>query len=370
MNSLQGITLTTTDKIATFSLGTALGLIGLLRNGPHNLREPLLRLLKIYSQPDLAVFVRKLVWVAGIAGVLKTNRFLNHLARNNWSFPSNETWNWPEEVAVVTGGSGGIGGQIVKGLAEKGVQVAVVDLVEPKQFDECRFIRSIIYVFMTWAHIFSLDKNVHFFKCDITDKENVDAIATEITSKLGAPSILVNNAGIAHAHTMLESTPDYLRKLYDINVLSHFYTLQAFLPSMITAKKGHIISTCSISSFFVPAGLVDYAATKAAVMAMHEGLNQELKYRYNAPMIRTTVVHPTYVRTPLTGSWEKALVKSSALTMSPEYVGGEIVKAILSGRSQQVILPRTFAFTSTLRAMPWWVQEILRSRTKDDMKRL
>jgi NAD(P)-dependent dehydrogenase (short-subunit alcohol dehydrogenase family) len=198
----------------------------------------------------------------------------------------------------------------------------------------------------------------------------VDAIAAEITSELGAPSILVNNAGIAHAHTMLESTPEYLKKLYDINVFSHFYTIQAFLPAMIAAKKGHIISTCSMSSFFVPAGLVDYAASKAAVMAMHEGLNQELKYRYDAPMIRTTVVHPTYVRTPLTGSWENALVKSKALTMSPEYVGGEIVKAILSGKSQQVILPRALAFTSMLRALPWWVQEFLRARTKEDMKRL
>jgi hypothetical protein len=139
MSSLQGVMMTTTDKITTLSLGTALGLIALLRNGPHNLREPLLRLLKLYSQPDLELFVRKLAWVAGIAGVVKTNRFLNHLARNNWTFPSDTTWNWPEEVAVVTGGSGGIGGYIVKGLAEKGVKVAIVDIVEPKQFDECKF---------------------------------------------------------------------------------------------------------------------------------------------------------------------------------------------------------------------------------------
>ena len=169
---------------------------------------------------------------------------------------------------------------------------------------------------------------------------------------------------------MLESTPNYLKKLFDINVFSHFYTIQAFLPAMIAAKKGHIVSTCSMSSFLCPAGLVDYAATKAAVMAMHEGLCAELKHRYNAPFIRTTTVHPTYVQTPLMGSWEKALKQSKALTLTPEFVGGEIVKAILSGSSSQIILPRPLAWTSMLRAMPWWFQEIARASTKDDMQRL
>ena len=211
---------------------------------------------------------------------------------------------------------------------------------------------------------------MHFFKCDITVKENVNAIAAEIKNTLGAPSILCNNAGIAHAHTILETTPDYLKKLFDINLFCHFYTIQAFLPDMIAAKKGHIVSTCSMSSFLCPAGLVDYAATKAAVMAMHEGLCAELKYRYNAPFIRTTTVHPTYVRTPLTGSWEKSLENTKALQLTPEYVGGEIVKGILSGSSSQIILPRALAFTSALRALPWWFQEIARGATKNDMQRL
>jgi all-trans-retinol dehydrogenase (NAD+) len=209
---------------------------------------------------------------------------------------------------------------------------------------------------------------VHFFQCDLTIKENVDAVAKEIKQKLGSPTILVNNAGIAHAHTMLESTPEYLKKLFDINVFSHFYTLQAFLPDMIAAKKGHVVSICSMSSFVTPAGLVDYASTKAAVMAMHEGLGQELKYRYNAPMIRTTTVHPTYVRTPLTTSWADSMVKSKAVQMTPQFVGGEVVKAILGGSSSQVILPKQLAITSTLRAWPWWLQEVLRNGTKDDMR--
>ena len=83
--------------------------------------------------------MKKLRWVALISGAIALNRKLNHLSRNNWILPSKTRWNWPNEVAVVTGGSGGIGGFIVKGLAEKGVKVAVIDLVEPTQFDACEF---------------------------------------------------------------------------------------------------------------------------------------------------------------------------------------------------------------------------------------
>jgi NAD(P)-dependent dehydrogenase (short-subunit alcohol dehydrogenase family) len=217
---------------------------------------------------------------------------------------------------------------------------------------------------------FATDPNVHFFQADITAKENVDAVAAEIKKSLGAATILANNAGIAHAHTILETTPSYLQKLFGINLFAHFWTLQAFLPDMIAAKKGHVVATCSMSSFLTPAGLVDYAASKAAVMAMHEGLHAELKYRYNAPEIRTTVVHPTYVRTPLTGSWAASLEKTKAAQLTPEFVGGEIVKGILSGSSNQIILPRGLAITSALRAFPWWFQEIARRVTKDDMQRI
>jgi all-trans-retinol dehydrogenase (NAD+) len=356
-----------TDTISTLSLGTSLSLIAVLRRGPESLKGPLLQILRIQSQPDLKIFLSRLAVIASISGVIASNRILNHLARNNWLLAKQTDWDWPNEVAVVTGGSGGIGANVVQGLARKGIKVAVIDIVEPSQFSQCTSLDNIYDACYTDV---GPDSNVHFFKCDITIKENVDAVAAEIKSSLGAPSILHNNAGIAHAHTILESSPGYLKKLFDINVFAHFYTIQAFLPDMIARKKGHIVSTCSMSSFITPAGLVDYAASKAAVMAIHEGLQSELKYRYNAPEIRTTVVHPTYVRTPLCDSYAKALEKSGAVQLTPETVANEIVTAILSGTSRQIILPRKLALTSALRALPYWFQELVRGSVREDMKRL
>ncbi|KIW03926.1 uncharacterized protein PV09_04767 [Verruconis gallopava] len=339
------------ESISQLTLGTSLSLLAVLHYGPDRLRAPLLRALRCNSsQTKLKALLSRLVLIASISGVVTVNRILSHLARNNWVLAKRRDWDWPNEVAVVTGGSGGIGANIVAGLARRGIKVAVVDIVEPTQLAE--------------------HKNVRYFKCDITKKDDVDAVAAEIKAALGPASILCNNAGIAHAHTILESSPGYLRKLFDVNVISHFYTIQAFLPDMIARKKGHIVSTCSMSSFVTPAGLVDYAASKAAVMALHEGLQGELKHRYQAPEVRTTVVHPTYVRTPLCDSYAKALEKSAAIQLAPETVADEIVAAILSGSSQQIVLPRALALTSALRAFPWWFQELVRGSTREDMKRL
>jgi all-trans-retinol dehydrogenase (NAD+) len=211
-------------------------------------------------------------------------------------------------------------------------------------------------------------ENVAFFHCDITSKDAVDQAAAEIQAKLGHPSILCNNAGIAHAHTLLESTPEYLRKVFDVNIISQFYTIQAFLPHMVAQKKGHIVSTASVASFVTCAGLVDYAATKAAVLALHEGLQQELKHRYNAPEIRTSIVHPIYVRTKLVTSYAESLKRSKAIQIEPETVANAVVKQILSTNSGQITLPGWMGILSSLKGRAAWMQELIRDSSKKDVE--
>jgi len=91
----------------------------------------------------------------------------------------------------------------------------------------------------------------------------VQEAAQAVREFCGTPSILINNAGIAHAHTILEASPGYLRKLFDVNIISHFFTLQAFLPDMIRRKKGHVVSIASMASFTGTAGLGDYCKLTA-----------------------------------------------------------------------------------------------------------
>lgn len=94
-------------------------------------------------------FVSRQISIQRVKELLKTllkiglffeaNNLLNTWARNNWRIRNKEKWDWPNEVAVVTGGAGGIGVLVVEGLAKKGVQVAVLDLVElPERVAGCK----------------------------------------------------------------------------------------------------------------------------------------------------------------------------------------------------------------------------------------
>ena len=97
------------------------------------------------------------------------------------------------------------------------------------------------------------------------------AAAKQIKQQLGAPSILINNAGILDAHTILATKHAYLRKIFDVNVLSNWTTAQAFLPDMIAQNKGHVVTVASGASYVGVAGMADYTATKAAILSFHEG---------------------------------------------------------------------------------------------------
>lgn len=183
-------------------------------------------------------------------------------------------------------------------------------------------------------------------------------------SELGSPSVLVNNAGIGNAQNILEATPESLHATFDINVISHWFTIQEFLPDMMKQRKGHIMSVASLASFVSPAGMVDYACSKAALLALHEGLIQELKHRYNYPEIKTSIVHPNWTKTRLIGPLEADLRKSRAPIMDASYVASSMVRQILEGRTGTLVLPEKISVVSSLRAMPIWLQELVRDHTK------
>jgi all-trans-retinol dehydrogenase (NAD+) len=87
----------------------------------------------------------------------------------------------------------------------------------------------------------------------------------------------VNNAGIGGPHSLLETSNEWVTKIFTINIISHFWMVKEFMPSMVKANKGHIVGLASMASFVAPPGIVDYASTKAAVLAFHEGTNSNYR---------------------------------------------------------------------------------------------
>lgn len=201
---------------------------------------------------------------------------------------------------------------------------------------------------------------VRYYKCDITSRDNIHQAAEAIRSDLGSPSILINNAGIGNAWTVKDIPQANLNRMFEINLLSHWSTVQEFLPDMLAKKKGHIMGVASLASFVALAGAVDYSATKAALLAFHEGLTQEIKHRYKCPTIQTSMVHPNWTKSAITSHEALAagLKSVRANILEPEDVAEAMVNQIVSVKSGQLILGP--AITPIIRALPLWIGELIR----------
>ncbi|KAI1309564.1 NAD(P)-binding protein [Xylaria venustula] len=271
----------------------------------------------------------------------RLNRTLNVMAANSWRLTASKGWDWPNEIAVVTGGSSGIGKLVVEKLVAIGVQVAVLDIQDLPKSMEC-------------------NPSIRFFRCDVTSSESVAEAADAVRREVGHPSILINNAGIANPTTILKMSESYLRKIFGVNSMSHWFTVQQFLPHMIQMNKGHIVTVASIASFVALPTAADYSASKAAALAFHESLTSEIKHCYKAPNVLTTVVHPNFVRTPLIENWADHLENSGVRMLTGEQVAEPIFRQIKSQRAGQLIVPRSATIIAGIRGWPTWMQELIR----------
>ena len=154
----------------------------------------------------------------------------------------------------------------------------------------------------------------------------------------------------------------------NVNLLSHFWILKAFLPELIKSKAGHVITMSSVMGLVGAAQMTDYCASKAAVVSLHESLRYELDKRYDAPLVRTTLVLPGYVHTPMFSRtpalpYDFAHVDESATTVKqapplsaglfnflapsvpPYVVVKEIITALDWQESREITLPFYAGFT-------------------------
>lgn len=116
-----------------------------------------------------------------------------------------------------------------------------------------------------------VDSNIKYFYCDVASPQSICEAAHAVRDQFGHPSILVNNAGIGAPGTILDKSDQFTEKLFTINIISHFTLIREYMPDMVAKNKGHIVGLGSMASFVAPPGMVDYAAAKAAVLALHEG---------------------------------------------------------------------------------------------------
>lgn len=204
------------------------------------------------------------------AAVILANGLLSRRAVRGKKKPS--SWDWDREIVVVTGGSGGIGQELVNGFARRGVTVVSLDVRPAPDTAPAGMNKSA----------------VHHYQVDVTSREAIRDVAARIRTDLGAdPTVLINNAGLAVGRPLLDGTEQTVRSVFDVNMLSHFWTTFEFVPSMVARDHGHVVSVASVASYVTLASNVEYSCTKAGVQAFHEGLGQDLRHRYGTRSVLT-----------------------------------------------------------------------------------
>ena len=187
----------------------------------------------------------------------------------------------PGTVAVVTGGSRGIGFEIATALADLGVSVVITGRNETR-------------VVAAAAELSTHGPACEGVVCDVTSLASVMALAARLREKYGRVDILVNNAGIGGPDSLLhELDPNDWDAIFHTNVRGVYYMLHAVVPLMIAAGAGHIINISSLAGRNpLPRGAA-YSASKWALNGLTYSVAEELR----AHNIRVSVVCPGSVDT-------------------------------------------------------------------------
>jgi NAD(P)-dependent dehydrogenase (short-subunit alcohol dehydrogenase family) len=185
------------------------------------------------------------------------------------------------EVAVVTGGAGGLGAAVAVALARAGAQVAVTDL----NLQDAKTVAS------------ELEGTGHLgLEIDVCSTASVKAGADAVSAQLGPPSILFCGAGVQRVRPTLETTDDDWDFVVDINLGGTFRCCRAFGAAMVEQRRGAIVNVASLTGLeFGGGGRVPYGASKGGVM----GLTRALAIEWAPYGVRVNAVAPGIVATPM-----------------------------------------------------------------------
>jgi 3-oxoacyl-[acyl-carrier protein] reductase len=190
-------------------------------------------------------------------------------------------------VALVTGGSRGLGRADALALARAGADVAIADIqVESDESTETadRYgvlaqvakAQGLVYTEATAQEIQAMGRRAVAIKCDVTDRDEVAETVARVVEELGSVDILVNNAGtLDHAAQFLDQSPELWERDLRVNLTGGFNCAQAVWPHMRERGWGRIVNMASVAGTLGGFGQASYSTTKAGILGLTRTLAME-----------------------------------------------------------------------------------------------
>lgn len=189
-----------------------------------------------------------------------------------------------DKVAVVTGGSRGIGKAIALKLAENGARVAIF---ATKESDAVK---------QTMEELKKLSEDSMFVACDVSDFNNVKEAIDSVIEHFGRIDILVNNAGITKDKLLMQMSEEDFDDVISVNLKGTYNTVKTCIRPFIRNKSGKIINISSVVGLMGNPGQINYAASKAGII----GLTKSLAKEYASKGITCNAIAPGFIATDMT----------------------------------------------------------------------
>ena len=202
------------------------------------------------------------------------------------------------QVALVTGGSRGIGAAVCAELARAGAEVVVNYTANAEAAEGVRA---------------AIGESAHAVRGDVSTADGAAALVSHVESEIGPIAILVNNAGITRDNLIMKLAEEDWRDVIDTNLGGAFFTCRAVARPMLKRRAGSIVNMSSVVGVHGNAGQTNYAASKAGLIGLTKSLAKELGGRG----IRVNAIAPGYISTELTDALpepaREAILKSTPL---------------------------------------------------------
>lgn len=216
-----------------------------------------------------------------------------------------------DKIAVVTGGTAGIGRGIAKKLAQEGAKVMVVGRNAERGQEVVK----------------EIGNGAEFHKVDVANTQAVDQFFQKVLADHGKVDILVNNAGITRDALLMRLSEEHWDEVIDTNLKSAYNTCRAVIRSMMKARSGKIINISSIVGLTGNPGQAHYSASKAGLIGLSKSLAREVASRG----ICVNCVAPGFIKTPMTAALTEDQQKAILHAIPMSRIGDveEIAEAVL-----------------------------------------